>query len=443
MRNMMFAVMGMLCGALLIAGCAKNEPLKLTEADVLDQSIPPSSDTVYVAVYRDVVVPIASGDRKTLNDRAKKAIEEKVTELKMKAFQDAAADILHALPQPTNIDEYQRAVDKAAKDFQIYLQDWKLVEHSVPDKKSTSVTFTAFFRVDKDALRRALVKERAVAEVAKYKTYFELYWNVPNKNISPDICNTIISRFEDYFAQAGYEVVQFDRIKGKLLKMLQDEGREPQSLYSLNELESFKANLDLRNIAGADSLFVNGKQILADYANVLVGVTVNTVEVTPDRMLSVRLAANTTLFENGEWLTLAAADRASGVPFVKGSEENMIQAADAAVKALCEDLEPKITSKLALRTDIKATKTQSQREFRLMFPQHNTDEFDTIQKTLKNVNKWEIEGVDVQARTVRVGYRGRADQLGDLVETALSGAGIGVTPPQVSAEGDRIAFGKK
>jgi len=59
------------------------------------------------------------------------------------------------------------------------------------------------------------------------------------------------------------------------------------------------------------------------------------------------------------------------------------------------------------------------------------------------VNKWEIEGVDVQTRTVRVGYRGRADQLGDLVETALSGAGIGVTPPQVSAEGDRIAFGKK
>ena len=473
MRNMLIAVVMVAGMVVLFAGCAKDEalppeePLIMEEADLLDDTIPPSSDAFYVAVFQDEIAALPSElapaeTKKKKTDReleierreeknrdfenAKEAISRAVPDLKLKAFHEAAGDVLHALPQPMQESEVQRCIQKTAKDYLNFLERWKLVKHEISKKQSgntieKAVKFTAYFVVDKPKLREALVKERAVAVIAKYKTYVELFWNVPEKEISPEVVNTLIERIEDHFSQQGYEVVQFERIKGKLLKLVQQEEEQRlDSLFSANELQRFKEDLALRNI---DTRFVNGKQILAEYADVLIGITISALEVSPDRMLTMRLAANATLVERGEWLSLAAADAVTSVPYVAGSTNSLIEVSEMAARKLFDELEPKVTTKLAQRKDIEIVQTTEERDFEVVFSQHSPEEFDQIRKSLGRVDKWEYKTTDIQNRMVILGYRGRADQLADIIEVSLSVIGIGVTPPQISAEGNRIEFGKK
>ena len=119
-------------------------------------------------------------------------------------------------------------------------------------------------------------------------------------------------------------------------------------MYAKDELKRFKANLELRNI---DKNFVNGKRILADYADLLVGVTVNIVEV-QNNELTVKMTSNATLFEQGQWLKLASSDDVKTVPHVRGSTENLVDVAKQVILAISKDLEPKVRKQLGQRKSV-------------------------------------------------------------------------------------------
>ncbi|GAB4266925.1 hypothetical protein [Deferrisoma sp.] len=425
-----------------LGGCVaatKTVETHFREDEILDQSIPPSTEAEYVAVFRDRREPLSPADPE--EDAPRLALERLVTRLKKQAFREAADDINRALEQPLNPEKFEYALARADRDFQKHFTGWKLVRQKVVREGGRAeVVATMYFRIDRASLREALVRQGGITPVAKYRTYVELFWNVPKKDISPEVVNTVLENVEDHFAQRGYEIVQFEKIRGDLVQLLKSEGRATDDLFAQEELRRFKANLELRNI---DTRFASGKRVLADYADLLIGVTINTVEITPDRMLQVRLSGNATLFEGGEWITLASSDRSAALPHVRGSIDNLVAVAKAAARAVCEDLEPKVRQKLAGRVAVARVRTGTEREFALVFPGFDAAEFTAIKRRLAEGTRWRVTRADLKNRTVHVGYEGRIDTLADLVEMYLSGSGFPVTLPEYAAGGNRIVIGKK
>ena len=286
-------------------------------------------------------------------------------------------------------------------------------------------------------MRKALIDGRAITTVAKYRTYVEAFWNVDDKDISPELMQVVIGNIEDSFSQNGYDVVEFERIKGDLVEMLNKD--EVSGIYSTDELERFNANLELRNI---DSKFENGKRILADYADLLIGVTVNSMEVV-NQMMNVRLTVNATLFENGEWVKLASADKTGSIPYIRGDNDGLISIAKRVAVHAADELEAKARKQISLRKTKEDIKLGEEREFTMAFNNLDSSSFNQARKQIKSSKKWSYKGADHKSKLVRVGYRGQIDSLSDLVEDLLNGAGVNPGSPEYTRGRNRIIFGKE
>lgn len=424
-----------------ILASVETKELAFEEKEIMSFTAPASTRTIYVATYNNyrMDVPEAIRDR---DEARKQAIQKAINDLKIRAFTEAADDVNHALAQPMEKDEFERAVAKAGKDYPNFIMDWKITSQVVETRGPLSVqpetvNLSAYFRIDKRLLKKALIEGRAITTVAKYRTYIELFWNVPEKEIHPEVVDTVLKTVEDCFAQKGYEVVQFEQIKGGLVHLLKKEGRKTDDLFSKNELKRFKANLELRNI---DRKFVNGKRILADYAELLIGATIKAVEQRAG-MIHIRVAIDATLFERGRWVTLAHSEQTASMPFVRGSTDNLTEVARRAATKISANLEPKIRKKLALRKTVEEIRTGEARDFALVFKNMDKNRFARAQRLLMAGSKWEYKGADFPARTVHLAYEGRIDTLAERVEIYLEGANLGLDVPEYSTSGNRIVFG--
>ena len=409
----------------------------VSEEDILSTSVPSSTDATFIASFNNVTkrVPDDAVDHKA-------TMTKLVNELKLKALNEAADEVNHALAQPMDFDEFNRAIKKANKNFLNYISDWKLTDQAVEQRKTysgtiESVRLSGWFAVNKTKLRRALVEDRAITTVAKYRTYVEAFWNVEDKDVNPEVMSVVIGNIEDQFSQSGYEVVEFERIKGDLVELLNKD--EVSGIYSSNELERFNANLALRNI---DSKFENGKRILADYADLLIGVTINSMEV-KNRMMKVRLTVNATLFENGEWMKLASTDQTGSIPYVRGDTESLIAVAKRVALSAAADLEKKARKQISLRKTKESIKLDEEREFTLVFNAVDAESFGTLRKVLKGGANWAYKGADPKNKIIRLGYRGQIDGLSDAVEDFLADSGVKPGVPEFTRGRNRIIFGKE
>jgi hypothetical protein len=409
----------------------------VSEEDILPTSVPSSTDATFIASFNNVTkrVPDDAVDHKA-------TMTKLVNELKLKALNEAADEVNHALAQPMDFDEFNRAIKKANKNFLNYISDWKLTDQVVDQKNNylgttESVRLSGWFAVNKTKLRRALVEDRAITTVAKYRTYVEAFWNVEDKDVNPEVMSVVIGNIEDQFSQSGYEVVEFERIKGDLVELLNKD--EVSGINSTNELEKFNANLALRNI---DSKFENGKRILADYADLLVGVTINSMEV-KNRMMKVRLTVNATLFENGEWMKLASTDQTGSIPYVRGDTESLIAVAKRVALSAAADLEKKARKQISLRKTKESIKLDEEREFTLVFNAADAESFGTLRKVLKGGANWAYKGADPKNKIIRLGYRGQIDGLSDAVEDFLADSGVKPGIPEFTRGRNRIIFGKE
>ena len=420
-----------------IVDTVKTVTTSVSEKDVLSVSVPTSTKNTFIASFNNVTKRVPDD---AVNHEATRT--KLVNELKLKAINEAADEVNHALSQPMDFDEFNRAIRKANKNFSDYISEWKLT-NQVVDQKNTylgtteSVRLSGWFAVDKTKLRRALVDGRAITTVAKYRTYVEAFWNVEDKDVNPEVMNVVIGNIEDQFSQSGYEVVEFERIKGDLVELLNRD--EVSGIYSSNELERFNANLELRNI---DSKFENGKRILAEYADLLIGVTINSMEVS-NRMMKVRLTVNATLFENGEWMKLASTDHTGSIPYVRGDTEGLIAIAKRVALSAAADLEKKARKQISLRKTKESIKLNEEREFALVFNTIDSNSFSALRKTVKNGSDWVYKGADPKNKIIRLGYRGQIDGLSDAIEDFLSGSSLKLGTPEFSSGRNRIIFGKE
>ena len=420
-----------------IVDTVKTVTTSVSEKDVLSVSVPTSTKNTFIASFNNVTKRVPDD---AVNHEATRT--KLVNELKLKAINEAADEVNHALSQPMDFDEFNRAIRKANKNFSDYISEWKLT-NQVVDQKNTylgtteSIRLSGWFAVDKTKLRRALVDGRAITTVAKYRTYVEAFWNVEDKDVNPEVMNVVIGNIEDQFSQSGYEVVEFERIKGDLVELLNRD--EVSGIYSSNELERFNANLELRNI---DSKFENGKRILAEYADLLIGVTINSMEVS-NRMMKVRLTVDATLFENGEWMKLASTDHTGSIPYVRGDTEGLIAIAKRVALSAAADLEKKARKQISLRKTKESIKLNEEREFALVFNTIDSNSFSALRKTVKNGSDWVYKGADPKNKIIRLGYRGQIDGLSDAIEDFLSGSSLKLGTPEFSSGRNRIIFGKE
>lgn len=424
-----------------LVDAVKSTELTIDERDVLITETPVTTSQTYVASFADVAGEVTDrvSDRTVAHTQAVRGLVE---ELKVKALREAAEEVNHALAQPMDSVEFQRAIEKAADNFQDYISEWKLTSKKLEQIRTylgtkESVRISGWFAVDKDKLRKALVEGRAITTVSRYRTYVEAFWNVPDKEVNPDVINTVIANVENHFSQQGYEVVDFERIKGDLVQLLDNEGGKSDDLFSQNALERFEANLNLRNI---DSRFVNGKRILADYADLLIGVSITSMEVR-DQMVRVRVSINATLFENGEWVGLAHQDGSATAPYVRGSTDSLIFVAKRVALDTVAGLEPRARKQIALRKSKEQIRSSEEREFTLLFKGADKGGFNLLRRKLMDGQEWAFKGADTRNQTIRLGYRGSIDRLAVAVDDYLQGLDLKVGVPEYTRGQNRILFG--
>jgi len=418
----------------------KVQELTLNQDELLSPTQPNSSDDEYLAVYDNIRGEVD----KTISDKdkaRKDAVRSIIVDLKQRAFREAAQKVNQEVAQPMDLTQFNQVVNRASNNYQRFINEWKITKQLVETQSTYSSTpevvqISAFFKINKVALRTILISEGGITPVAKYRTYVELFWNVQDKDIHPEVIATVIGNVEDKFRQAGYEVVEFEQIKGDLVALLKKQGKNDADVYATDELKRFKANLELRNI---DKHFVNGKRILADYADLLVGVTVNTVEI-QNNDLTVRMTGNATLFEQGEWLKLASSDYAKTVPHVRGSTANLIAVAKQVTLAISEDLEPKVRKQLGQRKSVAKIQKGQERNFSLIFKGIDKAKFNDIKSRLSKGSKWQFDGADFKTRVIHLAYEGNIDGLSDLVQIYLEGAGITPGIGEYSGSRNRIIF---
>ena len=453
----------------LIQPSERAVTVELDTDDLLRMDIPASDNETYVAVFRDHEVEVPS-DVQDKNAARKRVARDAVEALKLKAFNEAALDINHQLAQPMDSGEFKRAVEKTAANFRHYVIDFKWIDDPQVITRGDystapeSLRLSLYFQVDRKALRKALVSERAITLVARYRTFVELYWNVPEKfeDFEPEMIkettSTVLENIEDFFSQKDYEIVEFENIRGELMKLLMEQeagGISEDDLYSQDEHTRLQSNMALRNISswdpegklswkaqeGSESQFEFGKRILADYADLLIGVTINAIEPSSDgRQVTLRLTVNATLFERGEWVKLASVDAARSIPFEPGSVNLIIEGGKLLAEQLAAELEPRIKHKLARRKAAEEVLTGTEQVFIVVFKGASKQQFAEIKGRLADSNRWEYKSTDVRKRTARIAYEGSIDNFADRLEMYLSGAGLNVGLPEYVSGQRRIIF---
>lgn len=411
-------------------------------SDRVVASAPLSTEGVFVGFYEDYTIEVPD-DLESKEKARQTALEEAVSAFKQAALKEAASDIARRLSQPTNEGQIARVLEDAYKQESRFIREFGWVTQPSVLTRGTYSTapetlkISAYVSVDQEALQSLLIAEKIITIVGKYRTYVELFWNVPDKEINPEVVQTLLATVEDGLRYEGYEVVEFERIKGDLVTLLKGDD-STDDLYSSDELVRFKANLALRNI---DSRFENGKRILADYADLVFGVTINSLEVVSNRV-NVRVTLDATFFSQGEWMKLASFDSALQVPYVEGSTDYLIGVVKKVGVNALAGIKPKVQSQLALRKDREELNLTQDREFTLVFKGMGKEQFGKVKKRLSKGSKWAYKRADFKSRSIYVAYVGNIDSLADMVQMYLEGADLDPGMGEYASGVNRILFGE-
>jgi len=411
-------------------------------SDRVVATAPIATEGVYVGVYRDYTYEVPD-DLETKEKARQSVLDDAVSEFKQAALKEAASEIARRLSQPTNEGQIARVLNDAFKQESRFIREFGWVTQPSVLTRGTFSTapetlrISAYVLVDQQALQHLLIAEKIITIVAKYRTYVELFWNVPDKEINPEVIQTLVATVEDGLRYEGYEVVEFERIKGDLVALLKNQD-SAQDLYSSDELARFKANLALRNI---DSRFENGKRILAEYADLVFGVTINSLEVVGNR-INVRVTIDATFFSQGEWMKLASFDSALQVPYVEGSSDHLVGVVKKAGVNALAGIKTKVQSQLALRKDREELNLTQDREFTLVFAGIDKNRFNQIKKRLRKGSKWTYKRADSKTRSIYVAYVGNIDALAEIVQMYLEGADLDPGAGDPGNGVNRILFGE-
>ena len=419
----------------LVEPVERSEKVKIVLDQVLRTDIPQGDDSTFIAVFRDHEEDVDTAVEDTTYAR-EKAARIGVEKLKKQAFNQAAEVLRDKLPKMTD-EEYKKAIEKADRRFLEFIKSYEWIDEPMAFKRSGNTTapegvrLNIYFLVDLDALKKVLLSESLMAEAVKLKTYVELYWNAPKDDLEmfpPDFLEemtaTVIQNVEDQLSRTGYRVTEFEKVKGDLQAlMLEAETEEVKDdAGAEDELSRLMLNLKLRNLS--QSKFEGGKRLLSEYADLLIGVAFNTIELSGDgRKITIRLTVDATLFERGtteEWVKLASSDDKQILPFRPGNTNLLIEAGKLLSEKVTSDLLPKIKDKLVSRAVTEDIILEGEQTYVIKFPDVSKDHFRAIKKIIKNGSEWERKAAKTKQRELSYAYEGGIinfeEELRDLLE---------------------------
>ena len=419
----------------LVQPAERSQTVKIDLGSVLGTDIPSGDDSTYVAVFRDHDEDVES-DVQDKDSARKKAVRLGVEKLKQLAFEQAAKDLRGSLPQMED-DEYERAVEKANRNYVDFIKDYKWIDDPKTVARSGNTTapegvrLNIYFVVDLDALKKALLSGSLMAEVVKLKTYVELYWNIPPTELEDagydpafleEMTATVIQNVEDQFSRTGYRILEFEKIQGDLEALMLEAKTKglDDDAGAKDEYSRLMLNLELRNLS--QSKFKAGKRLLSENSDLLIGVAINAIELSQDfKKVTVRLTVDATLFEREsteEWVKLASSDSHRTIPF-RGDLSPIIEVGKLLSGTVVTDLLPKIRQKLVKRAATEDIVLKGEQTYIVAFPGTSNKVFKGIKKLIKEESEWERKKASTKKRELSYLYTGGIENFVEELEELL------------------------
>ena len=420
----------------LIQPAERSQTVKIDLDSVLGTDIPSGDDSTYVAVFRDHDEDVDS-DVQDKDSARKKAVRIGVEKLKQLAFEQAANDLRGNLPQMED-DEYEKAVEKANRNYVDFIKDYKWIDEPKTVTRSGNTTapegvrLNIYFVVDLDALKKALLSGSLMAEAVKLKTYVEFYWNIPPSELEDagydpafleEMTATVIQNVEDQFSRTGYRILEFEKIQGDLEALMLEaktKGLDDDDAGAKDEYSRLMLNLELRNLS--QSKFKAGKRLLSENSDLLIGVAINAIELSQDfKKVTVRLTVDATLFEREtteEWVKLASSDSHRTIPF-RGDLSPIIEVGKLLSGTVVTDLLPKIRQKLVKRAATEDIVLKGEQTYIVAFPGTSNKVFKGIKKLIKEESEWERKKASTKKRELSYLYTGGIENFVEELEELL------------------------
>lgn len=291
-----------------------------------------------------------------------------------------------------------------------------------------------------DEIRKELLQklQGAVSDIIKYDAYVELYWASKKSELDPDFVDVCKENVKKMLINQRFNIVDFSAIRDHILK-LKLADRADLAGMDLDQLDEFEKDFAISQVSRYDT----GLSILAEYAQLLVGVTIRNIEIV-NNMVNIDLAMEAYLIEAGKRHEIAKVDEHSSAPYVPGSKQVLLVLAEETAQKGAKDLALQMRSyllKKAKRQDVVATKTF--RLWRLKFQGTTEEEFYNIKVELKKCKDWVFKNADTADRTVEVEYVGLVDDLADQVYSLISSKAFPLSVPEYTNEQNIITYRKK
>lgn len=293
--------------------------------------------------------------------------------------------------------------------------------------------------VYKDKIRKELLQESFVlGDLLKYDIYVELYWAAKDHDLDPEVIDISKENVKKILINQGFSLVDFSAVRDRILKLKMAD-REDLSEVDVEQLDEFEKNLAITQV----SRYERGLAILADYAQVLVGVTIRNIEVIND-MTNIDLALEAYLIEGGKRREIAKVDEHNAAPHVVGSKQLLLILMEETAQKGAKDLATQMRTFLLKKSKTESFVTEkTSRRRRINFPDASPDEFYNMKRAIKDNEQWEFKSADTADLTIEVEYVGLIDNLADQLYDVLKSGGFAVGTPEYTNSRNTVTFRKK
>jgi len=390
-------------------------------------------------------VTTKSGSKKDLEKQEQSIVEDQSQEAVRKVVDWVVEDAGHDALRP----EYKKISERIINNFRQYIASQEVVRRDLKQEKKGFfgggpwlLTLEMRYLIKKDDILKEMAGDvGALAQIKKYDVYVELYWITKKEDMSPELIEAVRSNVEKILNDQGFNIVTFDKIRDDILVM-QLKDRADLANIDVDRLDQFEKEFLISQV----SKYERGMSILEKYAQVVVGATINHLEVSDDKV-AIKIASEAQLIRGGKRRVIGRADITREAPNAGGSQIAIDNLGGAAAQDLAGKTAGQMRKKLSeYEKEQQVIIPDSPREFKLVFAGMSDDEFYTIRRLLKENESgqdWKYLSENSSDKSVALEFKGRTGDLSDRVYDFLkSKNSMNIKVPESTQDSLKITFRK-
>lgn len=412
-------------------GLIRKTCLGIFVAAALSSSLAFASDSQISQLTLKDSVPVKARDKKAERDLLIKLEKKAVSTVVEKIITNTNKQFLQV--------DYVDVRDQIMMEYRDFILDKEQLFKEYKKKKvrDYDLIFEYKFSVDEDEIRKRLVQDATMSvELKKYDAYVEMYWVAKKESLSPELIDITKENVKKVLIAQGFNIVDFSAIRDRILKLKNQD--ELTKNLDKQELSSFESNLEISQV----SKYERGLAILAEYAQLLIGVTIRNIEVIDD-LLNVDIATEAYFLKNGKRVEIAKVDKHGTAPYSGGSKQVLFVVAESVAQKAAKDLAVQLRDYLlSHEKEDKTVEESSVRTWKVVFPDRSAEEFYKLKRVLKKSDIWDYSSADTSAEIIELEYVGSQDDLADELYDFFMENGFKIAIPEFSAGGNKIVFNK-